>query len=156
MDILNVGTEYIFSFPRLLAENALSPNLLYNPTSYDPTTLLYAISGLTILIFIAFVLAHKYNRWKKYNDFLNEMKSLDLDPSSEGTFAWMVKRHQMNEPTEIIFSKEVFDEMAATEMKRVLCSPGTKSAKQQFIDTVYEIRNRTFNPDRFMSDESTT
>jgi hypothetical protein len=156
MDILNIGTEYIFSFPRLLVENSLSPNLFYNPKSYDPATLIYVLSSLSILVFIAFVVVYKYNRWKKYNNFLSEMKSLDLDPSSEGTFAWMVKRHQMNEPTEIIFSQKIFDEMAADEMKRVLSSPGTKSAKQQFIDTVYEIRNRTFGADRFISDESAT
>ncbi len=156
MDILNVGQELIFSFPRLLAENALSPNLFYNPKSYDPATLIYWLSGLTIFIFITFFAAYKYNRWKKYNNFLDEMKSLDLDPTSEGTFAWMVKRHQMNEPTEFIFSQQVFDEMAANEMRRVLCSPGAQSAKQNFIDTVYDIRNRTFGANRFMGDESAT
>ena len=89
----------------------------------------------------------RYNRWKRYKEFATEMKALDLDPNTEGTLAGMVKRYSMDEPVNILFSARLFDEMATAEILRVLSSAGSQQSKQEFIDTVYNIRNRTYHPE---------
>ena len=66
----------------------------------------------------------------------------------------MVKRYQMKEPVKVLQSARVFDEMASDEIVRVLCSARSAASKESFIDTVYDIRNRTFHPDRFLNEES--
>lgn len=88
-----------------------------------------------------------YQKWRRYNRFVTELKTLDLEPDQEGTFADIVKRYHMAEPVNILYSKRLYDEMAASEMVRVLSSPGTVSAKAAYIDSLYEIRDRTYAND---------
>ena len=59
----------------------------------------------------------------------------------------MVKRYAMEEPVTILYSERLFDEMAADEIQRVIASPASAQAKEQFIDTIYKIRVRTYHPD---------
>ncbi len=134
------------SVPTLLAQSSDLPSL-FKATEVDPTVMIQVLSGIVLLITGIIVLTYKYQRWKRYNEFVTEMKSLDLDPDSEGTLAGMVKRYSMDEPVNILFSARLFDEMAATEIIRVLGSPGSVQAKKEFIDTVYKIRTRTYHPD---------
>lgn len=116
-------------------------------TTIDPQTLLLFLGGLITIILLIVFAVYKFNKWKKYKVFEDEMRSLDLDPEQEGTFADMVRRYSMDEPVNIIYSPRLFDEMATQEMMRVLGSPGSSKAKREFIDTVYKIRVKTYNPD---------
>ncbi|MBI1387487.1 MAG: hypothetical protein GC154_03460 [bacterium] len=113
----------------------------------DPTTLLAFLAGIVTLIFLVIFGAYRFQKWKRYKEFETEMKSLDLGTQMEGTFAEMVRRYSMDEPVNILYSPRLFDEMASTEMVRVLGSAGSVKAKQEFIDTVYKIRIKTYHPD---------
>jgi hypothetical protein len=125
-------------------------------SNVDPGFVLRIIGVLLFFIILIIVVTLHYQKWKRYNDFVSEMKTLDLDPESEGTLAAMVKRYQMDEPVNILFSARLFDEMATTEIMRVLGSPAPASAKQQFIDQVYNIRLRTYHPEWTPSTEESS
>jgi len=130
------GDDSFDRFKSLLGSSAINPEML-----------LQILVTVTVLILLITFLAYKYQRWKRYQEFLREMKALDLDPNAEGTLAGMVKRYSMDEPVKIFFSVRLFDDMASTEMWRVLGSAGSQKAKQEFIDTLYTIRDRTYHPD---------
>ncbi|RJP18243.1 MAG: hypothetical protein C4527_29515 [Candidatus Omnitrophota bacterium] len=134
-----------FDSPTLLAQDAL-PNL-WKATEVDPTLMFQILVGIILLVTTIIVVTYKYQRWKRYTEFVTEMKSLDLDPESEGTLAGMVKRYSMDEPVNVLFSARLFDEMATSEIIRVLGSPGSMQAKRNFIDLVYRIRTKTYHPD---------
>ncbi len=114
--------------------------------SFDPGTLLIILTSLAILVVSVIFLSYRYQRWKRYNVFVEEMKSLQLDPDSEGTLAFMVKSQAMDEPVKVLMSAQKFDDMAQKEMVRVLGSEGSIQAKEAFINSVYKIRNTTYRP----------
>ncbi|RJP33655.1 MAG: hypothetical protein C4527_04140 [Candidatus Omnitrophota bacterium] len=139
-----------FAAQAVFAENdsiGIQQVRFFDPSSFDPVIAIYFLGFLSLLISLLVFLTFKYQRWKKYQLFLEEMKTLDLDPEAEGTFAWMVKRHQMDEPVNIFCSPRIFDEMASTEMLRILASAGSIQSKQNFIDMIYSIRNKTYRRD---------
>jgi len=123
-------------YKQLMGSSALSSELFIK--------LLISLMGIVLLIMF---LTYQYQRWRRYRDFVVEMKALDLDPGEEGTFAGMVKRYSMDEPVRILFSPRLFDEMATTEIFRVLGSAGSQEAKEEFINSVYDIRKRTYHPE---------
>ncbi len=141
------------SIPRLFTQSTSPSGVpqFFDPSSIDPNVALSFLGLLTLFILSLVYLTYRYQRWKRYQEFLEEMKTLDLDPESEGTFAWMVKRYQLEEPVNILYSARTFDEMATSEMFRILASAGSMQSKQQFIDTVYTIRTKTYHPDWFMN-----
>ncbi len=118
----------------------------FESSQIDPTILLWFAVGLAILIFILVYGTYRYQRWREYRRFADEMKTLDLDPSEENTLGAMVKRYAMREPVQILYSQRMFDELACKEMQRILASAGSADIKEQFIDTLYEIRTKTYNP----------
>lgn len=124
-----------------------SADALYRGADGDPYFLIKIMCLLLLLIGGILVITFWYHRWKKYNNFIAEMKALDLNPEEEGTLAAMVKRHSMSEPVNILFSARLFDEMASDEILRVLGSPASAVSKQKFIDQVYNIRTRTYHPE---------
>lgn len=139
-------------FPTLFAQNNDTAvgdvfKNIYKATPLDPSIL---ISFMVIMVsFVALIAygTYRYQRWKRYMEFEEEMKTLDLGTDSEGTLAGMVKRFNMDEPVNILFSVRLFDEMAVSEIMRVLASPGSTQAKQSFIDAVYKIRIKTYHPE---------
>ncbi len=144
MDIwLNCST---LCSPLILAQNETLPNIWEN-VGADPATIATILSVLFGIIFLILLGTYRYQKWKKYKTFEEEMKALDLHPDEEGTFAWMVKRYSMDEPVNIIFSARLFDEMATNEIQNVLSSNAPLSAKSRFINTVYDIRMKTYHPD---------
>ncbi len=138
---------YDAAYPFILAQQSDLPSLWKEASEVEPLTLLKFVGGILCVIFVFVYLNHRYQRWKRYNEFVTEMKTLDLDPDSEGTLAGMVRRYSMNEPVNVLCSPRLFDEMATHEMMRVLSSSGSMKAKQEFIDTVYKIRKKTYHPD---------
>ncbi len=113
----------------------------------DPQLLLWILVGIAVLVFSIVYGTYRYNRWRRFKEFENEMKSLDLNPEQEGTLASMVKRYQVGQPVQVLYSSKLFDDMAAAEMERILGSQGSAEAKERFIDTIYEIRMRTYHSD---------
>jgi hypothetical protein len=125
----------------------------YRPSEVNMKSLGYFFGGVFVFLLLLVAFVVQYNRWRKFNQFKNEVQTLDLDPSAQGTFSWMVKQYRMKEPITAVESCEIFDQMATDEIFRVLCSDGTLEAKEDFIDTVYDIRNQTFHPDRVRKDK---
>lgn len=121
--------------------------VLWKANNVDSMFLLGILLGILTIVLVLVIGTIFYQRWKRYNEFIVEMKTLDLDPDEEGTLAAMVKRFQMDEPVNILFSPRLFDEMASHEIMRVLGSSASADAKQKFIDQVYTIRTRTYHPD---------
>lgn len=121
---------------------------LYKPSDVNLASVGYFFGGLLLFFLSLIAFLYQYSRWRKFNKFKNEVRSLDLDSSAQGAFSWMVKQYRMKEPLSAVESCEVFDQMATNEIFRVLGSEGTLEAKEEFIDTVYDIRNQTFHPDR--------
>lgn len=155
MDYLYNGIDWIFSpVSGLFVQESTAWRDFFTPLTIRHTTLVIVLGGLMTFAFLLIAVGVKYNRWRKFNRFLDAMQSLNLEPSSKGTFAWMVKRNRLKEPLGVLRSRQIFDEMATGEIFRVLCSAGTVEAKEGFIDTVYDIRNTTFHPDRMERDET--
>ncbi|MFB3789334.1 MAG: hypothetical protein ACE15F_23490 [bacterium] len=127
-------------------EGPVMPKFL-TPTDIDPKVLLWLLGTLTVTIAVIVYVTYRYNRWVKYKEFESEMKALDLDTGSEGALAEMVRRHNLNEPVNILFSASMFDEMAAEEIRRILGSTASAQQKQERIDTLYNIRTKTYHPD---------
>ncbi len=120
---------------------------VFKSSDVDPTFLVYILGGIVALILATIYCTYRYKKWKQFKEFEAEMKSLDLAPEDEGTLADMVKRYSMDEPVNILFSARLFDEMASSEIRRVLGSPASAKLKQDFIDKVYMIRTKTYHPD---------
>jgi hypothetical protein len=142
---------YSVQFNLVLAEESNAITFFKN-REIDPSLILKLFLLLGCVILSISIGVYRYNRWKKYKEFETEMKSLELDPEAEGTLANMVKRYSMNEPVNVLFSSRLFDEMAAIEIQRVLASSASAKLKANFIDTVYNIRVKTYNPDWVAND----
>ncbi len=113
----------------------------------DPQLLLWILVGVAVLVFSIVYGTYRYNRWRRFKEFENEMRTLDLNPEQEGTLASMVKRYQVGQPVQVLYSSKLFDDMATAEMQRILGSQGSAEAKERFINTIYEIRTRTYHAD---------
>lgn len=148
-DWLEASRWYIGQLNPVLAQESESfgGNIFFRNAGIDPTYAIYFLVGMMIAILLIVYGTIRYSRWKKYKVFEDELKTLDLDPNSEGTLAGMVRRYAMDEPVQILCSVRLFDEMATSEMLRVLASPASLKLKQEFIDTVYSIRNKTYHPE---------
>ena len=110
----------------------------------DPKIIFGILGGIVFSLAVGVYCVYRYQKWRSYQAFVGEMQQLGLNPDQEGTFGDLVKRYKMKDPVEILYSLRMFDEMAALEMDRVLGSPGSMSAKQEFVNTLYEIRQITY------------
>lgn len=119
----------------------------YTVAKVDTKIVLTVLGGITTLAFLIIYGTYRYQRWCKFKEFENEMKSLDLNPDQEGTLGDMVRRYQIGEPVQILYSPKLFDDLATAEMRRILGSQGSVETKQKFIDAIYDIRTKTYHPD---------
>lgn len=141
------GAMYLVErLPDLLAQDARLPQMFKN-REIDSTLLIQFLLFIGCAAVVITVGLFFYNRWKKYKEFENEMKSLELEPDAEETLATMVKRYSINEPVNVLFSSRLFDEMASNEIKRILASPASAEFKEEYINRLYQIRMKTYHPD---------
>jgi len=155
MDFFHSGSYWIVStFPTVLVQESSQAFDFFAPFATQYSTLILLLGSLMTFALVSISIGIKFNRWRKFNLFLEAMRAIDLDSTSQMIFAWMVKRNRLKEPSGVLRSRRIFDEMASGEIFRVLCSAGTLEAKEGFIDTVYNIRNKTFHPDRMERDET--
>ncbi|MDP8246495.1 MAG: hypothetical protein P9L94_20615 [Candidatus Hinthialibacter antarcticus] len=105
---------------------------------------LYIAITVLILLVIISVIYYFFKRFKKLEEFKNELQSLGLGEEGESTLVDMVKRYAMQEPLDILMSVKTFDQMAIQEIERILASAGSSKAKQKFINLIYEIRLKTY------------
>ena len=110
----------------------------------DPKIIFGILGGIVFALAVGVYSVYRYQQWRSYQNFVGEMQQLGLNPEQEGTFGDLVKRYKMKDPVEILYSLRMFDDMAALEMSRVLGSSGSMSAKEEFVDTLYEIRHITY------------
>lgn len=120
---------------------------LYRTTPIESIFLLQCLVGVTLIICLALYLSYRYKWFVKFKRLKEEMESLELNPVEENILNGMIKRYRLNEPVDLLMSLPLFDELAEKEMRRVLKTPGSSTAKQSYIELVYEIRQRTFFPD---------
>ncbi|HPA44416.1 MAG TPA: hypothetical protein PLZ55_03325 [bacterium] len=125
----------------------------FQSSQVNPDILLGIGIGLAVLIFLLVYGAYLYQRRRHYKVFEKEMKSLDLEPNQENTLTEMVRRYSMNEPVQVLVSERLFDDLATREMRRILSGIGTIEAKEQYIDTLYAIRTKTYHP-RYLTEEA--
>lgn len=116
----------------------------FQPTKIDLETFFAALLIIAALGFAAAYTVNYYRRWKKFQEFEDELHSLDIDPTSQDAIAKMVKHHELEEPLEILMNDRKFDDLASKEMMRILGSPGSREAKEHFIKAVYDIRRKAF------------
>lgn len=140
-------SSHVPAIPIIIAQGTPLDFKVFESSSIDSTVLVYSLIGIMFTILMIVFGTYRYKRWKKFKEFETEMKALDLEPEQEGTLAEMVKRYSMDEPVNILFSARLFDEMASSEIKRVLGSAASIKLKQEFIDKVYFIRTKTYHPD---------
>ncbi len=150
--ILALFSFRISAIPVVIAQGSTLNFKVFESSSVDSTVLVYSLIAIMITILLIVFGTYRYKRWKKFKEFETEMKALDLEPEQEGTLAEMVKRYSMDEPVNILFSARLFDEMASSEIKRVLGSAASIKLKQEFIDKVYFIRTKTYHPDWLASE----
>ena len=120
---------------------------LFKNSTVNSDILVWVLVTLALIIFGLVYGMHRYNKWKKFKLFEDEMRALDLNPDDESTFAGMVKRFALEEPVNVLMSARLFDEMATKEIEKVLGSAGSKTSKEHFIKQVYRIRTKTYHPD---------
>lgn len=116
-------------------------------TSVAPEYILLILGVLVAFVAVFTFATYQYHKWKRYQQFVGEMKTLNLEPEEEGTLADMVKRYSMDEPVKILYSQRLYDEMASDEMIRILSSQGSADLKSDYIDSLYEIRHKTYSSD---------
>lgn len=124
---------------------------LFKSRNIDPSLVIWPLIIILILLVTIIYSVHRYNQWKSYKEFEDEMKALDLEGEHEGTFVSIVKKYEMEEPVNVLYRPELFDEMATKEIVKVLGSAGSTKAKEHFIDVVYEIRRKTYQSSYYPS-----
>ncbi len=124
--------------------NELNSNTFYKTTAVQTDVVLYVIAGIALLIFLIVFAVYRYRRFKLFQQFSQEMGQFEFDTEEESTLTNLVKKHALKEPISVLFSLQLFDELAALEIARVLGSSGSSVAKQNFINMVYEIRKKTY------------
>ena len=116
-------------------------------TTGDPK-LIFSVLGVLALVVVALLYAsYRYKRWKKHQRFIEELNQLSLEENEGTTLIGLVKRYAMEEPVEVLYSLRVFDDLAEKEMCRILGLQGSQETKQQYIDLLYKIRQKTYFPD---------
>jgi len=128
---------------------------LYRTSSLEPDIILQCLVGVIFIIGLALILNYKYKWFLKIRRLKEEMDYLELNPVEENVLTGMIRRYRLNEPVDLLLSLPLFDELAEKEMRRVLKTPGSSTAKQNYIELVYEIRQRTFFPDWSQHQETT-
>lgn len=108
---------------------------------------LYIAITMACLIVCISIVYYFFQRYKKIEEFKQELQSLGLGEEGENTLVDMVKRYALQEPLDILMSVKTFDQMAIQEIERILASAGSSKAKQQFINLIYEIRLKTYYAD---------
>lgn len=113
----------------------------------DPTLILGTLAAIAVLVAVLTFASYHLRRWQKHRRFLEELDQMDLEENEGNALIDLVKRYAMDEPVEILYSLRRFDELARKEMARVLALPGSKESKQQYIDLLYSIRQKTYFSD---------
>ena len=107
----------------------------------------FLIWGLIILVLAilggAYV-SYRLRRYRIFERFLNEMRTLGLTVEQEKTFADLVGRHVEQEPVRVLHSLPMFDKIAQKEIERILSGSIPEKAKARMINTIYEIRHKTY------------
>ena len=116
-----------------------------------PSEINLKVAGWVLLLCVALILLiyfiyKRYIRFKKQQELLEELEIRDYESMESNTITDLVKRYTLNEPIEILYSLRLFDELAEKEMERVLGSSLSSESKNQYVDLLYRIRQKTYFP----------
>ena len=124
-----------------------APLQLYSVFELTPEILITFLGVSALLLFLAIFIYHRYSRYKKEKVLFDEMQTLDFGSTESSTLSDIARRYTINEPVEILYSLRLFDEMAEKEMERVLSKPLPMELKKQYVDLLYNIRQKTYFAD---------
>ncbi|MDP8245261.1 MAG: hypothetical protein P9L94_14350 [Candidatus Hinthialibacter antarcticus] len=119
----------------------------FNNSSYSIEIFIYTLLAISVVIAATVYGNNKYQWFQKISRFRDEMHSLQLGAADEALLSDLVRRYMMKEPSEALASLPLFDELAQKEIQRVLSSPGSSEAKEDFVKRIYEIRQKAFFPE---------
>ncbi|MDX9752674.1 MAG: hypothetical protein RBU29_01855 [bacterium] len=117
---------------------------LFSP-NHVPSPLLLLILGL-ILLLVTVIFGFHYwqQRAKREQDFHTEMASMAMSHGECAVLSDLVQRYTLGKPVEILYSLPLFDELLEKEMERVMVLPLSSEAKKQYVDLLYQIRQKAF------------
>ena len=121
--------------------------VLFKSSGIQSEVFVHIFFGITVIIGCVVFFLYRYQQFKRFREFKEELHTLDLGAEEENAFSQMVKQYAMKEPVKILFSLRLYDEMALKEMSRILGSAGSIQAKQQFVNLMYDIRKKTYYKD---------
>ncbi len=123
------------------------PVEFFKSSTIDPTILFFSLLGMVLFVSLLVYGNHRYQWFKKYKQFEEELEVFDLNVDEENILTDMVKRYKRDEPLDTIHSLQEFDEMVSEEMLRLLGSQASSATKEAFVALIYDIRQKTFFPD---------
>lgn len=127
--------------------NQLGEVRMFSNQTVGAEFLVYLLLGLTCLVGIIIYATYRYKRYKKMQEFNNEMSQVGLSADEESALTGLVKQYALQEPVQILLSLRMFDDLACQEISRILGSPGSTVSKDRFVQMIYDIRKKTYFPD---------
>lgn len=127
--------------------NPFSNGGVFESSQVGAEYVVWILLGLAALIGLVIYASYRYKRYKSMQEFSDEMHQVGLSTEEESTLTDLVKHYAMQEPVQILLSLRMFDEMACQEISRVLGSSGSTTAKDRFVQMIYDIRKKTYFPD---------
>ncbi len=119
----------------------------FSNSNYSIDVFIYALLAISVVIAAVIYGNNKYQWFQKVSRFRDEMHALEFGADDEALMSDLVSRYMMKEPCEALASLPLFDELAQKEIERVLSSPGSSEAKEDFVKRIYEIRQKAFFPE---------
>lgn len=116
----------------------------FQNTAYSVDVFLYSLLAISALIAVSVWFSRQYQFMLKYNRLQTEMRALDFRPEEEAVMNDLTRRYIEKEPCEALDSLPLFDQIAQREIERVLSTPGSCAAKEEFVRRIYEIRQKAF------------
>lgn len=120
---------------------------MFSSSQQGADYVIYLLMGLACVVGLIVYASYRYKRYKKMQEFSDEMAQVGLSSEEESTLTNLVKQYAMQEPVQVLLSLRMFDEMACQEISRVLGSSGSTTAKDRFVQMIYDIRKKTYFPD---------
>ena len=80
---------------------------------------------------------------KKENHFFSVVDRYGLKDEEENILIDLVEKYNLEEPEHILVKRNLFDQVAASEMDSILSGDGSMKEKLESIDKLYNLRRKT-------------
>jgi hypothetical protein len=108
------------------------------------TKYFFIILIVLILLFVMVNLLRKRSTQKeKEGRFYSVVDRYKLKDVEEHYLIDLVEKYNLEEPEQILIKKDLFDQVAGSEMDSILAGKGSMKEKISAIDNLYILRNKT-------------